>query len=157
MFAQAGFEDYELVAETGFNSSPKTKGTLFRAKKPHARGAGHDTTRAKDPLTPYQEFMDAIYREEGVLGRKNKHLVALAASLAAGCDSWAQYCLAVARQLGATEQELNEVLALAMSVGATKIRIQQENALASLDKGDDPEITGSNEIEPATPERACST
>ena len=86
MFAGAGFEDAELVAETGFNSSPKTKGTLFRAKKPPALEADRDTTRAEDPLAPYQEFMDAIYREEGVLGRKNKHLIALAASLAAGCD-----------------------------------------------------------------------
>ena len=31
---QAGFQDAELVAETGFNSSPKTKGVLFRALKP---------------------------------------------------------------------------------------------------------------------------
>jgi hypothetical protein len=30
---QVSFEDEELVGETGFNSSPKTKGTLFRAKK----------------------------------------------------------------------------------------------------------------------------
>jgi len=28
-----GFEDIELVAETGFNSSPVTKGVLFRATK----------------------------------------------------------------------------------------------------------------------------
>ncbi len=31
---QAGFEESELVAETGFNSSPVTKGVLFRAMKP---------------------------------------------------------------------------------------------------------------------------
>jgi hypothetical protein len=33
---QAGFEGAELVAETGFNSSPATKGMLFRAVKPVA-------------------------------------------------------------------------------------------------------------------------
>jgi hypothetical protein len=33
---KAGFENAELVAETGFNSSPKTKGVLIRAKKPMA-------------------------------------------------------------------------------------------------------------------------
>jgi len=33
MFPQAGFVDVELVAETGFNSSPKTKGVLIRARK----------------------------------------------------------------------------------------------------------------------------
>jgi hypothetical protein len=34
MFKQAGFVDIELVADTGFNSSPVTKGVLFRATKP---------------------------------------------------------------------------------------------------------------------------
>ncbi len=29
-----GFIDINLVDETGFNSSPKTKGVLIRAKKP---------------------------------------------------------------------------------------------------------------------------
>ena len=29
-----GFIDINLVNETGFNSSPKTKGVLVRAKKP---------------------------------------------------------------------------------------------------------------------------
>jgi len=33
LLKQAGFEDEELVGETGFNSSLKTKGALFRAKK----------------------------------------------------------------------------------------------------------------------------
>lgn len=31
---QAGFEEGELVTETGFNSSPVTKGALFRAVRP---------------------------------------------------------------------------------------------------------------------------
>jgi len=34
---QVGFCHAELVAETGFNSSPKTKGVLFRALKPKNR------------------------------------------------------------------------------------------------------------------------
>jgi len=29
-----GFENAEIVGETGFNSSPKTKGVLLRAEKP---------------------------------------------------------------------------------------------------------------------------
>ena len=33
MMQQAGFSDATLVSETGFNSSPKTKGVLFRAVK----------------------------------------------------------------------------------------------------------------------------
>jgi hypothetical protein len=31
MLKKAGFTDEQMVAETGFNSSPKTKGALFRA------------------------------------------------------------------------------------------------------------------------------
>jgi hypothetical protein len=34
LFRQTGFTGIELVGETGFNSSPITKGLLFRAKKP---------------------------------------------------------------------------------------------------------------------------
>jgi hypothetical protein len=30
----AGFDDVALIGETGFNSSPITKGALFRATKP---------------------------------------------------------------------------------------------------------------------------
>ncbi len=38
MLQKAGFVDVELVAETGFNSSPVTKGVLLRAAKTeHAR------------------------------------------------------------------------------------------------------------------------
>ena len=33
MFKHAGFVDIELVADTGFNSSPVTKGALFLAQK----------------------------------------------------------------------------------------------------------------------------
>lgn len=34
MLREVDFEDTELVAETGINSSPKTKGVLVRARKP---------------------------------------------------------------------------------------------------------------------------
>ena len=34
MLNEAGFIDDELVTDTGFNSSPVTKGVLFRARKP---------------------------------------------------------------------------------------------------------------------------
>lgn len=34
MLKKIGFEKAEIVGETGFNSSPKTKGVLFHAKKP---------------------------------------------------------------------------------------------------------------------------
>jgi len=36
---KAGFENVESMAETGFNSSPKTKGMLIRARKPQIQTA----------------------------------------------------------------------------------------------------------------------
>jgi hypothetical protein len=38
MLKEAGFIEIELVKDTGFNSSPVTKGVLLRAKKPE----GHE-------------------------------------------------------------------------------------------------------------------
>jgi hypothetical protein len=34
MIETAGFADYGIVSETGFNSSPTTKGVLIRAGRP---------------------------------------------------------------------------------------------------------------------------
>ncbi len=34
LLEQVGFQKVELVGETGFNSTPKTKGILARAEKP---------------------------------------------------------------------------------------------------------------------------
>jgi len=85
MLQKAGFADEQMVAETGFNSSPKTKGTLFRAAK--AASTVKEKSKAQaDPLSKYQEFFDQAYAP-GALDRKTKHLIALGASLAAGCEA----------------------------------------------------------------------
>ncbi len=34
MLRETGFTEVELVCETGFNSSPVTRGALFKAEKP---------------------------------------------------------------------------------------------------------------------------
>jgi len=34
LLEKVGFENAEFVGETGFNSSPKTRGVLFSAEKP---------------------------------------------------------------------------------------------------------------------------
>ncbi len=157
MLDQAGFEDIKLVAETGLNSSPKTKGTLFQAKRPLAIKGTEKTSGVETSLDRYQEFMDSVYAEGGALGRKTKHLVALGASLVAGCEQWTQFCLAGARQLGTTDEELKEVMALAMTVSATKIRIQQESALTSLMKSEDTKNSIQKGNMDVAPEEACST
>lgn len=81
---QAGFTDVEIVSETGFNSSPITKGVLFRAMKP-AVSTSEERVDSMEAIGKYQEFFEAAYAE-GALDRKTKHLIALGASLSAGCD-----------------------------------------------------------------------
>jgi hypothetical protein len=78
---EAGFAEAEGIGDTGFNSSPVTKGVLFRAK----RAEGGKGMAVDDGLNKYREFFDAAYAD-GVLDRKMKHLIALGASLGAGCE-----------------------------------------------------------------------
>ena len=85
MISEVGFADSELVAETSVNSSPVTKGVLFRARKPAVLDVGRSEMVRKDTLSKYQEFFNAAYAE-GIIDRKTKHLIALGASLAAGCE-----------------------------------------------------------------------
>ncbi len=85
MLNEAGFANVELVGETGFNSSPVTKGVLFRANKSAISDVGRVEVEPKDAHSKYQEFFNAAYAE-GTIDRKTKHLIALGASLAAGCE-----------------------------------------------------------------------
>ncbi len=85
MLKEAGFVDAELVGETGFNSSPVTRGMLFRARKSAISEVRPFDMQTKGVLSKYQEFFNAAYAE-GTIDRKTKHLIALGASLAAGCD-----------------------------------------------------------------------
>lgn len=79
--SEAGFIDAELVGETGFNSSPVTKGALFKAN----RKVGEKAMSVEDGLKKYREFFETAY-DAGVIDRKMKHLIALGASLATGCE-----------------------------------------------------------------------
>ncbi len=82
---QVGFGKAEYVSETGFNSSPVTRGVLFAAEKPDVFGSRNGKERATMALSSYQDFFDATYAN-GVLDQKTKHLIALGASLASGCE-----------------------------------------------------------------------
>ena len=120
-----------MVAETGFNSSPVTKGVVLRARKPFIAIAPEVEKSSHDSLSKYQEFLDAVYAE-GVLDRKTKHLIALGASLTIGSEPWTERCLEAAKEHGATDEELKETMAIAMSLGAERIKILQESGLASV-------------------------
>jgi len=81
MIGQAGFGEAHLAGETGFNSSPVTRGMLIAAVKP----SGERKMSGDDSLKKYREFFAQAYAD-GALDGKMKHLVALGASLGAGCD-----------------------------------------------------------------------
>lgn len=82
MLREAGFIEAELVKDTGFNSSPVTKGVLFRAKRPTPE---RRFTVSTNPMEKYDEFFSMAYAD-GAIDIKTKHLIALAASLGAGCQ-----------------------------------------------------------------------
>jgi hypothetical protein len=81
LMKEAGFQGVESAGETGFNSSPVTRGTLFRALK----GEGGNDMAVEDGLNKYREFFETAYAD-GAINRKMKHLIALGASLGAGCE-----------------------------------------------------------------------
>ncbi len=78
---KAGFGDAEPAGGTGFNSSPVTRGALFKG----TRKGGDIGLSIDDGLKQYREFFETAYAA-GAIDRKIKHLIALGASLAAGCE-----------------------------------------------------------------------
>lgn len=54
MLQKVGFADAQMIAETGFNSTHKTRGTLFRAAKAASIVAEKNKSR-RDSLSKYQE------------------------------------------------------------------------------------------------------
>lgn len=70
-------------------------------------------------------FMELNYEtfEEGALSSKTKELIAIAVSLAVGCDKCAVSHTTGARQLGATDEEIREAIAVAEIIAAGSIRV----------------------------------
>jgi transcription initiation factor IIE alpha subunit len=58
--------------------------------------------------------------------------------------------------LEVTDEELKEAMAIAMTVGATKIKILQESALASLTKKRPSQIQGTGEENTPSDSEVCS-
>ncbi len=84
MLEEAGFRGVESGAVTGLHSSPVTVGMLFKAIKPESSGFVMED-RYMSTMDYYQQFMASAY-SEGVLDQKTRYLIALGASLGAGCD-----------------------------------------------------------------------
>jgi len=66
LLQQIGFEDAKLVAETGFNSSPKTKGVLIRGKKP-TESDQKTILPINDSLSDYSKTSKEVRSKEAIL------------------------------------------------------------------------------------------
>jgi hypothetical protein len=60
MLRRAGFENAELVAKTGFNSSPKTEGVLLRGAKPEP---SINIQRPKEETIPFEEKVHVMEKK----------------------------------------------------------------------------------------------
>lgn len=60
MLNETGFVDVELVSETGFNSSPVTKGVLFRARKSAILDVGRVEMQPKDELLETESISSVL-------------------------------------------------------------------------------------------------
>lgn len=68
---RAGFEDAELVAETGFNSSPVTQGVLVRAVRPLAAKVRERTK----PAVAMEDMMDYLRQRALELGADKAKII----------------------------------------------------------------------------------
>ncbi|HZS44519.1 MAG TPA: carboxymuconolactone decarboxylase family protein [Blastocatellia bacterium] len=68
----------------------------------------------------YFEFYQEIYRP-GVIDRKTKELISIAASLTAKCQGCLQGHIRKALKLGATREEISETIVTAMSINAAAV------------------------------------
>lgn len=85
MLKETGFENARFERETGFNSSPVTRGVLIRAVKPATTASNGGDKDMSGLLDKYQEFFDEAYKD-GALNAKTKILISLGAALGAGCE-----------------------------------------------------------------------
>lgn len=66
---EVGFENAELVAKTGFNSSPKTEGLLVRASKPQASRSAQEPREEIAPLEEVRVMVKPSPSIEAVLDK----------------------------------------------------------------------------------------
>lgn len=71
---------------------------------------------------------------DGALGKKTKELMALALGVAAHCDPCIGYHVQALVKLGATRQELDETLGVAVYMGGGPSLMYAANAIAAFDE-----------------------
>jgi len=69
----------------------------------------------------FADFFREVFRK-GALDRKTKELIAIAASLTAGCGPCLEIHAKRARRFGATDEEICEAVAVAEIIAAGRVR-----------------------------------
>jgi AhpD family alkylhydroperoxidase len=86
----------------------------------------------------YQAFSDAAY-EPNILDGKTKELIAVSASVMADCVPCINHHYRRAVELGASQEEIAEALAIAMSISAGSKRAKYAPVIATLENSGEKE------------------
>ena len=78
--------------------------------------------------------VDTLTYETGVLDRKTKEMLGLAASMVLRCDDCITYHLLKCRELGVTDAELYDVFSVALTVGGSIVIPHLRRAVAVLEE-----------------------
>jgi AhpD family alkylhydroperoxidase len=99
------------------------------------RESGNKQVMAQDFL-PYKRFfnLDTNAYNNGSLESKTKHLIGLSSSLVLGCNDCILYHIEQAFNEGATKDELNETLNIALVIGGSIIIPELRKALTAIDE-----------------------
>lgn len=88
---------------------------------------------AKENLEKFQLFFKSAH-SKGVLDEKTKQLMHIALVIAMRCEPCAILSIEKGRRMGISDEELNEAIQLAASVGAGTILAMGERAKAAADE-----------------------
>lgn len=85
---------------------------------------------------PYKRFfnLDTNAYTQGILDSKTKHLIGLSSSLVLRCNDCILYHIEQAYNEGATKEELNETLNIALVIGGSIIIPELRKALTAIDE-----------------------
>ena len=90
-------------------------------------------TNAPDLMKGFGDMARAATRD-GVLDKKTKELIALALSVACHCDPCIGFHVQALVKLGATRQEVEETLGMAVYMGGGPSLMYSANALAAFEE-----------------------
>ena len=76
----------------------------------------------RDLNKKFMEFYKAVFKDDA-LDLKTKELIAIGASLGAGCGSCFNLHASKAREAGATDEEIREAIAVSEVVSAGRVRM----------------------------------